>query len=419
MSDTQKPPSSSSSNEPSPFAFEVRFGGAAIECGVVPIPRVVIDHYAALGISDAEMMWVVHILAFKWTADNPYPKRGTLLCKANNKTQQRYAAKLRGLGLLFTTRRWRDGRVVSLVYDFDSLLHNCVSLHNEIERRASEYMVEYHAHVGPDHTDHRRAYRAARVLVTRGAVAQFEIALDAETEQRLRAGEYDYVPAPWSALEPEKGDKSQEPAPPGDALDNVFGPKRLPMDLSSKPNSRSNRPSTIPVQAGGGDGPAEAVVDGIMRWNGTPGIDAMPPKERTGWVRLLAEVITKWGGATREQASLAWQAWMIQVGWPQPVNPFVKSWPASFGPQLLGVRTGTITAETLRQVEVEKANQDNGGSDALRRKPPAEDIDPEMREKQRAALAELRTRQARRRQVPTETDMPDPPVPDKTLPPPN
>jgi len=359
------------------YSFNIRFGGAATEAGVVPMPRVVLMHYAHLGVTDAEYTWISHILAYKWTGDDPFPRRVVLACRAKRKTQQRYAAHLRGLGLLFTSRRWRDGRLASLVYDFDSLLHNCVALHDAIAERAAEY-VRCEDGLDCDDPNYRIALRRATYLVADGVAAQYQVTLPPQTMRRLEAGQYDYVPDPWAKLIHSPGNESADEPEPGCALDEFIPPRPRPPDPA-----QSDRPASIPVQAGGGDSVAEAVVDGLLRWNGvTGGIEAMPAKRRTAWVRQVAEVIDQWGGATVEQARLAWQAWMIRVGWPQPASPFAKTWPDSFGQQLSAARNGDVTIEMLRR---ESQQQQRG-----RKHPPSPPADPQAVQREQDEMLQRR-----------------------------
>jgi hypothetical protein len=358
----------------SPYAFEIRFGGPAIEHGVVAIPRVVIDHYAHLGLRDAEMMWIVHLLAYKWTEDDPYPKRSRLRCSANADTQSRYARHLRKLGLLFTYRRYYVGRVICLGYDFNSLVHNCVRLHNLLEQRTDEYLAEYDTDVPPGETEHRKARDEARGLVMNGVVVAYEMELPPDVLANLKAGKYDDVPPSWTPLvevapatpapppdEPEPGENPDAEeeltaflgpriAVPVEAFTGTIATKPIKLVTKGDNGGDGQRSFTVPVQAGGSHGPAEAIVDGICRYNGlTDGIEALPRKKRTSWVRQIAKVLKEWEDATVDQARLAWQAWTVRYSWRPTCTPFYRTWESEFGPLLVGVRDGSITEESLRR----------------------------------------------------------------------
>ncbi len=356
------------SERPGPYAFEIRFGGPVVELGVVPIPRVVLDHYAYLGVSDAQMTFITHILAYKWTADNPFPKRDRLNLSAHWKTQQTWASGLRKLGLLFTSRRKRKGRVVSLIYDLDSLLHNCVCLYHDIQAATNFVMEDSYPDLEPEDDDYARTFDEVRAHLTPTVVEGYTIHLPPQVLERLKAGEYDDVPEPWSSLElagEEKAADSLETAadsppeapqePTGEAaLEVYFGPRpvRHPVDLGKQ----SDSPKTIAVQAGGADDAALAVADLICRWNGiAAGAEILSKKERRHWLTRIRETIERWGGATLPQARLAQQAWEVLVGFPYPCNPFYGSWPASYGTILARVKEGGITAEDLRELLQDKA----------------------------------------------------------------
>jgi len=121
------------------YRLQVRFGDDLLEAGFTAVPNLFLTNYRDLGIGDGAALWVVHILRFKWTEDNPYPRRSSIPMNANRDTQKRYAAELRRRGLLFTRRIYwtsRDnpprqdlvGRIRALEYDFTSLFHNLVRI---------------------------------------------------------------------------------------------------------------------------------------------------------------------------------------------------------------------------------------------------------------------------------------------------
>lgn len=332
------------------YSFEVRFGSPAISEGVVPIPRIVLDNYAFLGVDDRAMMWVVHLLAYKWSAESPFPKRSSLHCMAGEASQKRYARDLREKGLLFTSRRFRRGRVCSLVYDLDSLLHNCVRMHQTIQEAIDAYLRSELPDMDP--LD-RYLRNHVRDQVVEQALAGFAVELPPDVLTRLQAGEYDDVVKPWSDL---------APAPvEGEALlEQYLGPRQASIPLVSQEDSKGQNWAD-PVQAGGASSSAEVVVDGICRFNHIPGIEALPPKERQNLVSHVHEIIERWGSATPDQARLAWQAWTLRNGWKGQCNAFYKNWASEYGMLLTAVREGSITLETLQEEERQQELQATKG----------------------------------------------------------
>jgi len=157
----------------------VRFGDDLLEAGFTAVPNLFLTNYRDLGISDGAALWVVHILRFKWTEDNPYPRRSSIPMNANRDTQKRYAAELRRLGLLFTRCiHWtsRDnpprqdlvGRIRALEYDFTSLFHNLV--------RISRWKAE------------------GRPL------SDFRVEIPPEIAKKVVDGYFHYVPARWERV---------------------------------------------------------------------------------------------------------------------------------------------------------------------------------------------------------------------------
>ncbi len=137
------------------YKLQVRFGDDLLEAGFTAVPNLFLTNYRDLGISDGAALWVIHVLRFKWTEDNPYPRRTSIPMNANRDTQKRYAAELRRLGLLFTRRiYWTSqdapprrelvGKIRALEYDFTSLFHNLVRISRwKAEGRSlDEFQVE-------------------------------------------------------------------------------------------------------------------------------------------------------------------------------------------------------------------------------------------------------------------------------------
>lgn len=342
-----KKPEEQKAAPPGEYSFEVRFGSAAIAQGVVPLPRIVMDHYALLGVKDREMMWVAHLLAYKWTTADPFPSRKRLRCEASAKSQQRIAKHLRELGLLFTTRKYKGGRMVSLIYDLNSLLHNCVAIYELIEQEAKAHLVR--TMVDPELASKWQWERAREQVLGRAAKG-YKVELPPDVMERLKAGEYNDVPTPWSAYAP-------PPPNPDDLhgqqlLDSLFPPSDA-MGLGNQPHNGEGENIAVPVAAGGKDSASGILLDGICQWNGLQDRTSLPEKKRLSQQRRIAAVIGQWGGATPEQAKLTWEAWTIRIAWPAVVNVYSKDWENKLGVLLLAVKEGSITEASLRSEAAE------------------------------------------------------------------
>lgn len=138
--------------------LEITFGDDVLDEGFTAAPNIFLAQYANLGIKDAQAMWVLQVLKFKWGKEDPYPSQDTLPMRCATPTRRGYARHLREKGLLFTRRMyWQEqdvgkydlapdkvGTVRSLRYDFSVLLHNAVRMHRwtQARKRVSDFQVE-------------------------------------------------------------------------------------------------------------------------------------------------------------------------------------------------------------------------------------------------------------------------------------
>ncbi len=56
----------------------VRFGDELLQAGHTAVPNLVLNHYAELGITLPEMMFIIHVWQFWWTERNPHPGLPTI-----------------------------------------------------------------------------------------------------------------------------------------------------------------------------------------------------------------------------------------------------------------------------------------------------------------------------------------------------
>jgi hypothetical protein len=127
-----------SSNEPNHgggYKIAVRFGDQVLQAGFTSVPNLVLNNYAQLDMTPAEMMFVIHMWQFRWTERNPYPSLSTIAAKMNVSWRQahRYASSLKQKGFLRIRPRLAPGRgQVTSEYDFEPLLRAVL----ELDKRA-------------------------------------------------------------------------------------------------------------------------------------------------------------------------------------------------------------------------------------------------------------------------------------------
>ncbi len=103
----------------------VRFGDEVLEAGFTTVPNLVLEHYAALGITSDEMMFTIHVWQYWWTERDPYPSLSTIAAKMGKswRTVHRYAKSLEKKQMLKITHRDReDGGQSSSEYDFEPMI---------------------------------------------------------------------------------------------------------------------------------------------------------------------------------------------------------------------------------------------------------------------------------------------------------
>jgi hypothetical protein len=85
----------------------------------------VLNHYAELGITPAEMLFTIHMWQFRWTERDPHPSLTTIADKMDVSWWQahRYANSLKKKGFLIIKSRQEPGRgQVTSEYDFEPLI---------------------------------------------------------------------------------------------------------------------------------------------------------------------------------------------------------------------------------------------------------------------------------------------------------
>jgi hypothetical protein len=89
---------------PNKWTAAERWGGqdGIFSVGFLVVPMKFLSHYAALGLSCNEAMFVLQLMTFKWNARSPYPTYATLAQRmgVSEKMARRYAKSLEKKGLL-------------------------------------------------------------------------------------------------------------------------------------------------------------------------------------------------------------------------------------------------------------------------------------------------------------------------------
>ncbi len=117
------------------YKIAVRFGDQVLQAGFTSIPNLVLNHYAELRISPAEMMFTIHMWQFRWTERDPYPSLTTIADKMDVSWRQahRYAKSLEEKGFLIIKSRQEPGRgQVTSEYDFEPLIQAVVKVDKEL-----------------------------------------------------------------------------------------------------------------------------------------------------------------------------------------------------------------------------------------------------------------------------------------------
>lgn len=121
------------------YKIAVRFGDHILQAGFTSVPNLVLNYYAELGISPAEMMFTIHMWQFRWTERDPYPSLTTIADKMDVSWRQahRYANSLKDKGFLNIKSRQEPGRgQVTSEYDFEPLIRAVLKLDNDVHGNA-------------------------------------------------------------------------------------------------------------------------------------------------------------------------------------------------------------------------------------------------------------------------------------------
>lgn len=109
---------------PADFSFDARYGRLIRKAGIATVPFALFHYQGELGLEPQHTWLITYVLAFRWTADLPYPAIREIVRRSGvtSKTIQKYKTELMAKGYLRTYRRVRaDGGNSSLAWDFSPL----------------------------------------------------------------------------------------------------------------------------------------------------------------------------------------------------------------------------------------------------------------------------------------------------------
>lgn len=112
----------------------VRFGDRMLEAGHTAVPNLVLRHYAGLGLSPAELVFVLEVWTFWWSERDPYPSLGTIAERMGISRRQarNYVHSLKERGYLLVNERVAPGRgQLTSEYDFGPFLEAIRKLDTE------------------------------------------------------------------------------------------------------------------------------------------------------------------------------------------------------------------------------------------------------------------------------------------------
>jgi DNA replication protein len=109
----------------SEYAISVRFGNDILEHGFTAIPNLVLERYTVLGITNQELVFIIHVWKYWWNEHNPYPSlnRVAVAMGITKKQVVRYSQSLQEKGFLTVTER-HDPKLGQQTneYDFTKLI---------------------------------------------------------------------------------------------------------------------------------------------------------------------------------------------------------------------------------------------------------------------------------------------------------
>jgi hypothetical protein len=210
-----------------------RYGKTVLANGYTACPNLLFQHYARLGISEAELVFLLQLWTYWWDTTLPHPSLPTIAERMEKSVRQlqTYAERLHARGLLGVTQRHDSlGRQLTNSYDLSPLLRALegFSTTSPSAHRTSDVGVRGPIVVPVAHP---------RDAVTRGSNAVDSAAVSQPDARRINQPRRGTAPVPYFAADPQPARTSSRPLM-----------KTSPKENPRQPNIAFDSISPTPVQ---------------------------------------------------------------------------------------------------------------------------------------------------------------------------
>lgn len=109
--------------------LSVRFGDEVLQRGHTAVPNLVLNYYACLGLSPAEMLFTIHVWQHWWTERDPHPSLRTIAGRmgVSGRQAKRYVEALERKGFLHVVERFAlHGGQLTNEFDYSPLIRAVV-----------------------------------------------------------------------------------------------------------------------------------------------------------------------------------------------------------------------------------------------------------------------------------------------------
>ncbi len=124
------------------YSLVVKLGYDILSDGHTSIPNLILDLYTELGLTHSELVFIIHLMQYKWGKKNPYPALTSIAAKmgVSRRNVQRYVSSLKQKQkpdseesenikyLVITERKSPEHGQMSSIYDLSNFLYAVVEL---------------------------------------------------------------------------------------------------------------------------------------------------------------------------------------------------------------------------------------------------------------------------------------------------